>query len=319
MPGGVALRVGHQVDDHPLEQTGVDHDVGQLLRQVQHDGPGFDAEVVERPGDDVLHGHRPGADRQRAGLQSAEVQQVLDQCGQPVEGVVGGLEELAAVVVAEGRPRGCGARRPPLSRSASGVRRSWPTAASRAVRSRLPASSSAASRTAEALRAARSTTQLTMSATTAKTTTATTSLASWIRKVWNGSVKKKLSSTDAERAREQGGPQAADDGGGDDQQQEQQRIAGQVEAAAQRDQHRRRARRRRGRPAGSRSLAAERSGCRGPSLLQTGRRRCVGHVPFCLLAATSRQRSSRVPPSQAGGGRRDDEDHQAEQIRRRQR
>ena len=76
-----------------------------------------------------------GDTRQRAGLQPAHVEQVLDQPGQPVQRLVGGGEQLVPVGVAR-------SRRPALRRlataalaEASGVRRSWLTAESSAVRS----------------------------------------------------------------------------------------------------------------------------------------------------------------------------------------
>ena len=57
------------------------------------------AERVEHEWHQLVEGDRRHADTERPGLQSAHVEQVLDQPGQPVQRLVGGLEQLGAGAV----------------------------------------------------------------------------------------------------------------------------------------------------------------------------------------------------------------------------
>ena len=65
---------------------------------------------------------------ERAGLQPAHVEQVLDQPDQPVQRLLGGGEQLVAVLVGERRRRRCAGWPTAALAEASGVRRSWLTA-----------------------------------------------------------------------------------------------------------------------------------------------------------------------------------------------
>ena len=91
------LRVGHEVDDHPLEQPGVDHDVRKPLLDVEHDRRAARRRGRRAPGHARPRRGRTRVDRQRTGLQPAHVEQVVDQAGEPVERTVGGLEQLAPI------------------------------------------------------------------------------------------------------------------------------------------------------------------------------------------------------------------------------
>ncbi|MGS7457525.1 hypothetical protein, partial [Mycobacterium tuberculosis] len=80
--------------------------VGERGRQpvgdVDPDAGAGHADVVEGAGEHVLDVRRREVHRQRAGLEPAEVEQAVDERGEVVEGVVGGGEQLAAVVLGEG-------------------------------------------------------------------------------------------------------------------------------------------------------------------------------------------------------------------------
>ena len=131
-------RSGSEVRQHPLEQTGIGQRLGKVVGHVDQDvGP---PQVVERPGDRLVTAvgrsrrawRRAGAGSCRGGSPPGAVSLSSDASA---------LEQLAPVVSATGR-------RPRLSSPvtaalapASGVRRSWPTAASRAVRTLVAASS----------------------------------------------------------------------------------------------------------------------------------------------------------------------------------
>ena len=93
------------------------------------------AEVVEGAGYDVLERRAIAGDAERAGLQAAHVEQVGDQPGESVEGLVGGGQQFLAVVVVEVDVGAAQAGTAAFA-EASGVRRSWLTAASSAVRIR---------------------------------------------------------------------------------------------------------------------------------------------------------------------------------------
>ncbi len=112
-------------------------------------------ELGQHAGQDLVERHRPGEDRQHAGLQAAQVEQVVHQSGQPVQRLVGRRQQLV--------PLGSVQSTSELRRlvtdafaEASGDRRSWPTARSSAVRS-LSASASGLASAAASLSRARST------------------------------------------------------------------------------------------------------------------------------------------------------------------
>ena len=112
-------RVADDVDQDALQQAGVGRDGGQVVGDAHADVPAGLAELVERGRDRVLQPDRGGGDAERAGLQPAHVEQVLDQPGQPVERLVGGGEQLVAVLVGEVDVLGCaGWRRRPWPRRA---------------------------------------------------------------------------------------------------------------------------------------------------------------------------------------------------------
>ena len=135
-------RVVDQVGDDPLEQAGV----GQHQRQVVGD---VDVARRRRCRCRSAPRRRPrraatgsSCDRQRAGLQPAHRQQVVDQVGEPVGGLLDGREQLGSLRRrSRRRPAGAGWTTAALI-PASGVRRSWPTAASSAERSRSISASS---------------------------------------------------------------------------------------------------------------------------------------------------------------------------------
>ena len=79
----------------------------QVVGYVDHDGRAGGAEVVERQRHHLVEGHPAVDHRQRPGLQPAHVQQVVDQPGQPVEGLVGGEQQLGVVLRATTRCRRC--------------------------------------------------------------------------------------------------------------------------------------------------------------------------------------------------------------------
>ena len=137
----VAQRVGDQVDQDPFEQAGVGEDLGQVVGDVEADASAGRAEVVEGLRDGLGNAQRLRLHAQRAGLQAAHVEQVVDQAGEVGRGtrrrwravrrgrasskITSGLRRLATAALAE----------------ASGVRRSWLTAASSAVRIRSASAS----------------------------------------------------------------------------------------------------------------------------------------------------------------------------------
>ena len=90
---------------------------------------------------------------EHAGLQAAHVEQVLHQPVEPVQRLVGGGQQLVAVLVGPRRRRWLRRLSTAALAEASGVRRSWLTAASSAVRIRS-ASASGLARSASSLRAA---------------------------------------------------------------------------------------------------------------------------------------------------------------------
>ena len=133
---GVAQRVGDQVGDDALQDAGSTSTSGRSAgistATVWPAGPRSSSAA----GDDLVEVGRPREDRQRAGLQPAHVEQVLDQPGEPVERLVGRGEQLGVVL----RRSKCTSSERRLVTAAlaeaSGVRRSWLTAASSAVRIR---------------------------------------------------------------------------------------------------------------------------------------------------------------------------------------
>ena len=94
----VAQRVGGDVGEHPLEQSGVGVDQDGVVGEVDDDARPVGAEVVEGAGDDLVDRGRLQVDRHGAGVQAAHVEQVVDQRRQPVQGGVGGLQQLVAVL-----------------------------------------------------------------------------------------------------------------------------------------------------------------------------------------------------------------------------
>ena len=127
-------RVVDEVGDGALEQRRVDVDPRQRLGNVDLDSLRRHVQTDDRARDDLLDADRLRRDRDAAGLQPAHVEQVADERVEPLGFVVDRLQQLLAAAGSQSISS--------LSRlvaaariDASGVRRSWLTAASRAVRS----------------------------------------------------------------------------------------------------------------------------------------------------------------------------------------
>ena len=97
----VAQRVGDDVDQHPFQQARVGGGGRQVGRDVRADRRGRRAKFVQRQGYGVLQADRGGRDAEDAGLEPAHVQQVADQPGEPVQRLLGGLQQLLAVGLVE--------------------------------------------------------------------------------------------------------------------------------------------------------------------------------------------------------------------------
>ena len=93
--------VGEQVGQDALQQGWVGHHLGQVVGQLDLNGVGGVAEFVDGQGDDFGDACRLGVYAERAGLEAAHVEQVLDQAGEQVQGLVGGGEELLPVALVE--------------------------------------------------------------------------------------------------------------------------------------------------------------------------------------------------------------------------
>jgi hypothetical protein len=98
----VADGVGHEVDEHALQQRRVGDDVGQFDGDVILDPILQGAEVVDRPGHDLLQSDGLERQSQHTCLQAAHVEQVLHQAVQFGQGLVGGGEQFVAVLLRPG-------------------------------------------------------------------------------------------------------------------------------------------------------------------------------------------------------------------------
>ena len=133
------------VRDRPLQQRGVDVDPGQRLRDVDLDAAAMVGQARERLRHDLVQADGRSHEPERAGLDPAHVQQVATS--------VLSRSDSSSIVARNsvdllGVPRTSCWRRLLTAAliEASGVRRSWETAARIAVRSSLTSASSAASR-----------------------------------------------------------------------------------------------------------------------------------------------------------------------------
>ncbi len=95
---GVAQGVGCEVDHDPLQQRGVGVDVGQAVRHLDLHRPPGQPELVQGVRNDVVETGLAGEDAEHAGLQPAHVQQVVDEPGEPVHGLVGRGQQLRLFV-----------------------------------------------------------------------------------------------------------------------------------------------------------------------------------------------------------------------------
>ena len=143
---------------------------------------------------------RPAGEHwQRTGLQPARVQQAGDQLAEPVQGLIGGGQEFAVILRLSWMSR----QRRQLTAAlaaASGVRRSWLTAASKAVRIRsasaMGSAAAIAAAACSAWRTALPAWRLNTTATAIKTLRAVASLATAMVNVCAGGSKRKFSSSD---------------------------------------------------------------------------------------------------------------------------
>ena len=140
--GGVPEGVGQQVDERPLQQDRVGAHRRQVVRDVDLDLARLDSQLVEHGREDVLDVDRTSSETARTpACTRLTSSRLVTRSARPCEAVLGGLEQFRP-----GRRRESGV---PAERrlvtaavaAASGRRRSWPTAASSAVRTRSVASS----------------------------------------------------------------------------------------------------------------------------------------------------------------------------------
>ena len=135
-------RVGEQVGQDPLEQARI----GQHQREAVGHGYLHPDRILQPEQRDRGHlVNRRGAQEglQRSGMQAAHVEQVADQGVEPVGVLLDGREQVG-LVVWDHSTSVCRRLLTLALIDASGVRRSWLTAASSAVRIRLPSASASA-------------------------------------------------------------------------------------------------------------------------------------------------------------------------------
>jgi hypothetical protein len=94
----VSKGVGDEVGDDSFQEGGVGQAVGKVLGEPDDDVVAPGPEVVQGERDDLIERHRPDEHAERPCLQAAQVKQVLHQPDQPVQGLVGGGQQLVAVV-----------------------------------------------------------------------------------------------------------------------------------------------------------------------------------------------------------------------------
>ena len=139
----VAQRVVEQVGEHPLEQAWVGLHERQVVGHVDLDCRAASGTARSAAPTTSSSATGCGCDADRAGLEPARVEQVGDDAVEPVGGVLDRGEQL----VASSSDQSTSVWRRLLTAAlmpASGVRRSWPTAASSAVRWRSTAASARA-------------------------------------------------------------------------------------------------------------------------------------------------------------------------------
>ena len=100
--GPVAQRVEQQVHHDALHQHRVRGELVQVLRHVHLDVGGPQPGLLERGQQHVLDGDQRHVHAQHARLQPRDIQQVGDQDGERVQGLVGGLQQLGPVLLAVG-------------------------------------------------------------------------------------------------------------------------------------------------------------------------------------------------------------------------
>ena len=100
--------VPDQVRDDPFEQAGVGKHNRQVVGHVDDHLAPDRAEVVQGQRHHLVQGDLAADDGQHAGLQPAHVQQVVDQAGQPVEGLIGREQAARRGPGGSTRCRGCG-------------------------------------------------------------------------------------------------------------------------------------------------------------------------------------------------------------------
>ena len=145
--GRVADGVADEVGDHPLEQAGVGERGRQVVRPVQLDAG---AVGLVQPGERAGARRRAGRSGLSAGLTAPACRRLMSSrlstssVSRSADSSMV-ADQLGAVGVGRGPGRRSAAPRTAALIPASGVRRSWLTAASRAVRMLLPAASRSAS------------------------------------------------------------------------------------------------------------------------------------------------------------------------------
>jgi hypothetical protein len=98
---GVAQGVAGQVHDDSFGDRRVGHNLGQPGRDVRQHRLRLRAEGLQRGRDDLAQVDGPREHRSRAGLQPAHVQQARHEMGEPVQGLLGGGQQVRAVVGGE--------------------------------------------------------------------------------------------------------------------------------------------------------------------------------------------------------------------------
>ncbi|GGZ09196.1 hypothetical protein GCM10010343_39460 [Streptomyces avidinii] len=97
----MADRVADEVGQYPFEQGRIGLKRRYRFEVLHIDGgpaPGRQVQRLQCGRQDLLQRGGPQAERERAGLQAAEIEQVLHQAVEPVQGHLGGLQEFRAVL-----------------------------------------------------------------------------------------------------------------------------------------------------------------------------------------------------------------------------
>jgi hypothetical protein len=140
--GRVTQRVADQVGQSAFEQAGVGGQQGQGVGDVEAH-PFTAVESADDQWGDLVEGGGTDERLHRAGVDAGHVEQVADQRVEPVGALLDGRQQRAWSSAVQAMSV-CRSVLTAAFTEASGVRRSWLTAASSAVRIRLPASRASA-------------------------------------------------------------------------------------------------------------------------------------------------------------------------------